>query len=677
MIKLFMKLFVLLTLSMFVLSISAQTESNDSIKKIELNEFVVTATKTERDPREIPARISIINASEIENTVIMQVDDIIRYTPGVNINRSTGIYSMRPMVTLRGLSGDEQSRTLVLVNGVPVNTSDEGGVNWNRFNQYDIERIEIFRGPGSSLYGNNAMGGVINIITKNPEKPQEVNAGVSYGTYNTFRQDLNLRLRNENGYYGTLSQYYIQSDGYINVPDSNRTQFDIARYLESVGVSARIGNDQNQWFNWELQYDIYRDKRGEGYQIYTPDGCYRNFHTNLIRGQLKGSNAKTLYHLNLYYQLENYYDVNEQMRTIYSRYDVNSFRKDYGLFFNLNREILKHNTLTTGFEYKIGSVHGGDYYQTEPYDTVLNAGMLTTLAGYIQDEHSFLNEQIIFVGGVRYDYVTFSDGKYYTTNPWNTIPELVDHSWAEVSPRAGLRFNFFENLSGYLSYSHGFRASILDDLTRTGWMWVGPKYANPELEPESINNYEIGADLYLFNEFKLSMSAYVMLGDDFLYYVSTGDSLFGRPIFRRENVTNVLVKGIEAELDYHVTENIQMKAGYTYADSRITSFEERPELEDNKLKFVPLHNASLSIFWKFRFFNISGRAIYKGSQFGDDVNQIILDDYASFDLMISKTIRDKFTVSFEVQNLFNEKHMETIDYISPGRLLSGRIVLKI
>ncbi|MFW5886866.1 MAG: TonB-dependent receptor plug domain-containing protein, partial [Bacteroidota bacterium] len=289
-------IFTTMFICVIALSSFAQDLTKDTLK---LGEVVVTGTKTPRSLKEVPGRIDVINSKTIEISPAQQIDDILRYTPGINVNRSTGIYSQRPMVTLRGLSGDEQSRTLVLINGVPINTSDEGGVNWNRINQYDVERIEVFKGPGSSLYGDNAMGGVINIITKKPTKPQEVYGGISYGTYNTIRQDLNVRIRNDKGYYGSISQYYLKSDGYNNVVDSLRTPYDIDRSLEEISLSVKAGNDARKWLRWELQYDVFRDERGEGTQIYSPKGNYRNFNTNLFRGNLRGGDDKTKYDLNV------------------------------------------------------------------------------------------------------------------------------------------------------------------------------------------------------------------------------------------------------------------------------------------------------------------------------------------------------------------------------------------
>lgn len=652
---------------------------------VALDEVVVTATKTQRNLREVPARISVINVNTLQSTPSQQVDDILRFTPGLNVYRSTGIYSQRPMVTLRGLSGDEQARTLVLMNGVPINTSDEGGVNWNRINSYALERIELFKGPGSSLYGNNAMGGVINIITKKPSKPRVLSGGVSYGTFNTIRQDLNVGVRAENGFYGSISQYYLKSDGYHILKEADRTPYDIPRSLEEISLSVKAGHDRHDWFKWELQYDVFRDQRGEGFQVYAPRGSYRNFNTNLFRGNLEGGNDNITYDLNLFYQMENYYDVNERMRAgNYSRFDVNSYREDLGALFHFSSAISSNNTMTAGLEIKQGSIEGGDYYQTprmvdddEIYDTIYNEGTSNTFAAFIQDEHAFLNDQIHLVLGLRFDQVTFDDGDYYSTDPWNTIPALERNTWSEISPRAGLRFNFIEEVSAYISYSHGFRASILDDLTRTGWMWVGPKYANPDLGPESIDNYELGADIFPAYGLKLSASAYYARGKDFLYYIATGDSLFGRfSIYRRENVTNVTIRGFEADVDYMIADGLSLMAGYAYNDSKIDAFNKQPELENKTLKYVPKHMGSVSLFWRNEIVNTTIRGLFKGKQYADDANALELDPYVTFDVQLSKTIQENYIVSMDILDIFDNKHMETIDYISPGRIITGRLAVK-
>ncbi len=645
---------------------------------INLNEVVITATKTLRDFKEVPSRISVIDARIIENSPTQLVDDLLRFTAGVNVDRSSGIYASNPSVTLRGLSGDEQSRTLVLLNGVPINASDGGSVNWNKINQYDLERIEVFKGPGSSLYGNNAMGGVINIITKTPQKPYEVAGSVSYGTYNTIREDLNIRIRSDKGYYGSIAQSYTTSDGYLSVPEDLRTPNDIKLFYEGIDVSAKAGYDKSKWLKWELQYDVYRDMRGEGIKMHIPLGCYRKFDTDLFRGVLKGGDDKTKYDLNVYYQMVNYNDLNERMRgSNYERYDVDSYRKDWGALFNMSQKLGELNTLTGGLEYKNGSVKGGDYYQTAPYDTVYNEGMIQTYAAYAQDEQAFFNNKIRVTAGLRYDYITFSDGYYYSTAPWGTPPDLKDHNWSQFSPRIGVRFNFIKQLSAYISYSHGFRASILDDLTRTGYMWVGPKYANPDLDPESLDNYEIGADLLLTTKFKLSATGYYAKGSDFLYYVASGDELSpGRPIYRRENVTGVTLSGAELEASYYPISNLRLMASYTYSHSKINEFDLRPDLENKYLTYVPKNRVTASVFWQNKIVDISVRGLYKGKQFVNDDNTETIDAYTTFDLQLSRQLFKNFYAMLDIQDIFDNQHMQTQTRLSPGRLISVKLAIK-
>ena len=93
---------------------------------------------------------------------------------------------------MRGLPANDQSRTLVMLDGVPLNKSDEGSVNWNMINKNNIEQINIIKGPGSAKHGSGAMGGVIELISKKPTKKLEGNVLVDYGTYNTLSSNIDL-----------------------------------------------------------------------------------------------------------------------------------------------------------------------------------------------------------------------------------------------------------------------------------------------------------------------------------------------------------------------------------------------------------------------------------------------------------------------------------------------------
>ena len=139
---------------------------------------MVTATRTEQPLKEVPGRVAVITRQELKDMPVQTVDEALSYISGAHVERPSGIFSFKSVVSLRGL-GNEQGRTLVLIDGVPQNTSDMGDVNWNRINLEDVKRIEILKGPAASIYGNNAMGGVINIITKKAPKTWSGNLAAS------------------------------------------------------------------------------------------------------------------------------------------------------------------------------------------------------------------------------------------------------------------------------------------------------------------------------------------------------------------------------------------------------------------------------------------------------------------------------------------------------------------
>jgi iron complex outermembrane recepter protein len=361
---------------------------------------------------------------------------------------------------------------------------------------------------------------------------------------------------------------------------------------------------------------------------------------------------------------------------------VDSDREDWGSLINLTYKGLKNNTITGGFEFRNGAVDAGDYYQTpnfaNAYDSVLNAGKMRFLAAYIQDEFAFFNEKIILAAGLRYDMVRFYDGNYYNSSPWNNkVPELNENEWSELSPRLAFRFFPKSRLSTYISYSHGFRASILDDLCRTGWMWVGPKYANPELGPEYLDNYEIGMDIRINKDIELAPTIFYSRGKDFLYYIASGDSLFGRAVFQRQNVSEVEIRGVEIDLRARINKNLDFFANYTYNHAQISKFKERPELENKYLTYTPQNSLKSGVRFAWKFINSSFIMNYKDMQFSTDDNSQKIDSYISCDFKIYASIRKDYQLGISIFDLFDNQHMETADYFSPGRLFYVDMNIKI
>lgn len=650
-----------------------------------LKEIVVTGSRTERPISQSPGSIHVVTPVLLRNAPAQTTDDILVMLSGVNTTRSDGLSNMHSNVSIRGLAGDEQGRTLVLFDGIPLNTSDEGSVNWNSIHIDNVQRIEVFKGPGSSLYGNNAMGGVINIISKTPLSPLSINASASYGSLCTWKTSLGFSSRINNQFALFISGYYNETNGFNNIPDSLRTDpdYSIARFMKEGGIYSKILYTPISLFNIEIAYDLYQDKRGEGEKIEAPEGEYRHFNHHRIQTRFHGGKNTFSYQLACYFQRQNYFKLDERItRNTYQRFDVKSDRDDWGsiLHVRLNN---KHNDLSIGGEFKHGSIDGGDYYVTSP-DQVLNRGTMNFVSVFIQDEITFWKKRLWLQLALRYDNAFFHKGSFEAkgenVTDFNTYNgPLPNNRWDNFSPRAALRYNPTQNISTYISYSQGFRASILDDLCRSGWMWVGPKIANPELGPEKINNYEIGGKFRLLPPLSVSPSLYYACGKDFLYYVATGEKLWGkRDIYQRQNISEVEVQGLESDVDYMPFQSLKINLNYSYNHAKIKNFSKNPELNDKILTYAPNHQLKGYILWTGKSMSVMVRGLYKTKQYTTEDNSSSIAGFSVWDMQLSKRFfQNKLYISGEIINLFNNRHMNTKEYRSAGRIANLKLAVNI
>ncbi|MBU0988012.1 MAG: TonB-dependent receptor plug domain-containing protein, partial [Proteobacteria bacterium] len=197
---------------LFTQLIWAEEKTEETIK---LEKIVITATKTEKKVEDAPGSVTVIDQEDLKKQNIQTVDDALNSLSGIFVKRTKGLMDSTTSVRLRGFNGDQY--TLILLDGQPLNDAYTGGLDWGTIPVGNIERIEVIRGASSALYGGNAMGGVINIITKTPEKLELETSG-GYGTNDTWR----YRLSAGDRFLDRLSLhvgYEIEStDGYVTTP---------------------------------------------------------------------------------------------------------------------------------------------------------------------------------------------------------------------------------------------------------------------------------------------------------------------------------------------------------------------------------------------------------------------------------------------------------------------------
>ena len=645
-------------------------------------EIVVTATKTPRLLNSIPASMVYVSKFEMKAIAAKKVDVNLKTSNGIFVNRPFGIFG-KSVVGMRGVVSSEPGRQLTLIDGVPINKSDGGGVNWNRIINLDIDHIEVVKGPGSSIYGSHAMGGTINLITKRPKKKGIGGiANINYGSYNTVSGAFSFMHRlndTANSFYYALAARVLKSDGYMTVPDSIREASDTAVFLNEKAANIRLGYLFSENSLVEMEYNYYNDHRGQGTKIRLPDGETADYDTHFFKSKLRHSFSGFQLDVNAFYQLEAYQRQIEKIKKgNYSLVHVNSDRVDYGVLTSLNRSF-GTQSWSLGFDFRNGSVNGVDSYQTSS-DKVINRGKMNHFNVYLQDEISF-TDRFRSIAAIQMAYIKFYEGAFLVEDPTSATDfmgpftgDLDEKAWQGWSPSLSFQYDISDAVNVYTVASRGFRAAALDDLSRTGFINIGYKLANPLLKPEVINSIELGSR-FRYSKLLFTANAYYSQGKDFMYYVATGESLFGgrKKIYQKENISLVEIYGLEAELQYHLSNSLQFKLNYTHNQSTIKEFEERPELQTKKLTYTPNNLANFTTILNYRKWTSSLTIHGQDKMYLDEQNTFVVEALLGVDIHIAYQFYKGFSVAASLDNIFDEQHMVSSDQVSLGRYVSATL----
>lgn len=649
-------------------------------------EVVVSATRTYQVSAAVPASISTLSSKDIAMLPSQTIDEKFMYMPGVNIDRPFGIFG-KSVVGIRGVVSSEPGRQLSLIDGVAINKSDGGGVNWNRIIQSDVERVEIVKGPGGSVYGNNAMGGTVNLITKRPFR--EGFSGLArayYGTYNTMGAETNVMNyfgEAKKGFYFSASAKKSKSDGYVTVPEDMREASDTSVFMNDAGVNLRLGKDFGLNSNLEFEYNYFYDKRGQGTKIRLEDGSVVKYKTDFFKAKYTNKTGLLNYKINVFYQNENYEkDVEKLKKDNYSWYKVNSAREDYGVLLNATIN-LKSQLISFGSDVRLGKVDAVDAYQTSS-DRIINKGSIDNYTLYFQDQiFMFSNRLNAIIGGnilfSKFHSALFDvvDGTGVTSVQQENADGLDEKQWTGFSPKIALQYNVNSGLNIYGSYSSGFRTANLDDFTRTGFINIGYKEANAELTPERLNSIEFGVK-FESSRWRLELTPYYSKGSDFMHYVATGDSLFGgrKLVYKKQNISEVEIYGNELSLQYRPVGDLNIFANYTYSNSKVLKFEDRSEIVGNKLSYSPNHIANIGVAYRYKGLSFSAIGRYKSLYFTDELNESEIPEVITADLSAQYEFIKNLGVSVNVQNVLDKSFMVSSDQISLGRFITAELNYK-
>lgn len=445
----------------------AQEQKRDSLdtgKVYEIGEVVVTGTRNETDVRHLSQTVSVVNRSEIDQALQPSLLPVLtEQIPGLFVT-SRGVMGYgvsggaAGSISLRGLSGGT-ARLMVMIDGHPQYAGIFGHPIADAYQSFLAERVEVLRGPASVLYGSNAMGGVINIVTrKMQEDGVKTNLRAGYGSYNTLETELTNRIR-KGRFSSIVSGSYNRTDGH---------RADMG--FEQYGGYAKLGYEMAD--NWNLRGDVNVTHFNASYPgpVDAPllDGDQR-----ITRGMtsfaVENRYEKTSGAVSFFYNWGNHW-INDRYTPSAGEGPqddrFNSRDNMMGVSLYQSTQFFKGNRITLGFDwFRYGGYAWSEYVSGENIGTTseLVDKHEDELAGYI-DFRQDIGSWLTFNAGLRADHHS-----------------RIGLEWV---PQAGLAFHLPHAIELKASASKGFRYPILRE------MYMFPPQ-NPDLQPESMWNYEL------------------------------------------------------------------------------------------------------------------------------------------------------------------------------------------
>jgi iron complex outermembrane recepter protein len=600
----------------------------------------ITGSRLGKDFLKTPSSVNIITMSNAVNSNSVSFIDLVKNFEGIYTYDASGI-GVSSTLNMRGFYGGMSSHQLVMIDGIPQNNGKDKLVNYNLIDIGDIEKIEIIKGPASTLYGNNALSGVINIITKRAGTENENRISLNYGSFNTqnYRFSSSGKLYNKFGYYLNLDRN--SSDGYRKNSDYEKNHINgkinyLLNSTQDIGFAYDYNYIKTGAFPWPLsESDISQDRTmsrpgAENDQNIAKENkvnvIYRKFINDLsfieAKAYFKNKDEETYYTETA--SFESTREQIEQERT----YGLNLQGNFGGNILGMDNYIssgIDLEKVDMGYtEYKSPNRKRGSV--TSDYDVTR-----TKIGPFIQDEINVILP-LKLVLGLRYDMF-----KYNFTD-LNDGENSKNITMSKLSPKVGLVYSYYGNSNIYANYAIAFRTPTLGDLFTYGI------YSNPDLKPEEAANYEIGIRHKFNNIFSVNLSYYLMNMKDEIWFDYT-------PL-KFKNYGETSHKGLEARIEFANIGNLYGAINYSYVQAKNESGP-----DDGKyLPNIPIHKGGLNISYFFDSGFVAGLNITKvGKSYLDESNSNELDGYTTVDINLA--YKYKFCKIFAtIQNLLSEKY---------------------
>ncbi len=623
-----LKVAFLSSAALAVLSVPAFAQSESDLT-VPPENVVVTATRIATPIEDVASSITLIDAADIDARQQRSLPDVLRDVPGLNLVQ-TGGEGGQTSVFMRG---SNSNHTKVLVDGIDVSdpSSPNGAFDFGKFNSSDIARIEVLRGPQSGLYGSDAIGGVINIITKSGEGPPTLSAEVEGGSFDTFNQSATVSGSEDDFHYrASLAHLHAGATPVtpLDLLAPGETRND--DYFDNVTASTKLGYDVTE--NFDLGFagrysNSLSHITGDAFDPVT----FASFPApSQTRIDTLSYDARGTAHLVLG-------GIDQTIGLSYSSTVTSDMDPNNGSIPSSGDRIKLdwqgHVAIADGETVVLGAETGRDAIHVP-----ISAG-ITTNAGFgeLQSSLPGLIEGVDFYdsASVRYD----DNSRYGSKTTWHVAPVLA---LAATDTRL------------HASYGTGFKAPSLEQLFESFPAFFF--FANPNLKPETSAGYDVGLDQTLFGV----TGGVTWFHNNIKNLIETDPVTFSTDV----NIGRARTQGFETYLAWQPLDTLKLRADYTYTEA------EDADLHQELVR-RPKNKVSGDARWQaMDALSLDASLLYVGSWIDGSrdfsVSRLDAHPYWTADLAASYALTDTLALTGRVNNLFDKHYVNPVGFLQPG-----------
>jgi len=653
-------------------SAPSATSASEPVKspptsETEVGEVVITATRAPRPIRDVPTPVTVLPRSEIARSPSQTLDELLRIIPSFATFRRTSSLVSDPTaqgVNLRGVGPSGVSRTLVLIDGLPANDSYGGWFYWRSIPRLGIERIEVAPGGGSALYGNYALGGVVQILSR-PIDQAELDADGSLGL--PRQGSATARGAGRLGNFGVaIEGEAFSTAGYPVVAPSQRGAIDKDAPSDHQTVNATVDWKALENLTLVSKLGYFAEDQNGGTQYTTASVSSFGYSLGArSAGPSWGSIEATFFgHVESFKQNRARTTADRSSEALAASQSVPV--DDEGLAVIWRSAQLNWagtHRASGGMELRriYGTASEDDFPAVPTPTSVLHResrGEQRLLGVFAEDSYEPLSA-LELVGALRFDLWKNLHARQLTMDATSTTETaLADRSDQQLSPKLGVRYRPLEWLTLRASGYGAFRAPTLNELYRPFQVGTILTAANSELGPETLWGGEGGLEVAPTAASNIRANAFWNDLRNPIVNVTLPAPLPDGSQRQRQNVGRARIRGFELEALWRIGSAWSTSAAYTFVDSAVTDFPSNPQLVGKQLAQDPRHRGTVSIaFEDPRYLTATLQARVVGPQFEDDQNLLPMPGFLVVGLFASRRLFSGFDAYAAAENLFNRTYL--------------------